>query len=197
MVCARARRTPARPAGIVQQYEARATHLHIVDTPALAIARRRLTARGVSENSTPGRPRPAPLQAGIVLARQACMMRTTNRGFTLVEILLVIVVISILAAIAIPHYANARGRGLDAKVTAVVRGVAASEEAYYAGHQRYTSALDQLDGLVRGDVAITIESGNSGDLASSFRVRGTLAGAPHAVVWVSDPAPGEPHLSLA
>lgn len=123
-------------------------------------------------------------------------MRLANeRGFTLVEVMLVIVIIAILAAIAIPHYSDTRARSLDSKVVSVVRNVATGEEAYYASHQRYTSALEQLDGLVVGDVAVTIESGNSGDLSSSFRVLGTTTGAAHAYVWVSDPGPGEPRMA--
>ncbi len=123
-------------------------------------------------------------------------MRSDARGFTLLEVLIVAAVICVLAAIAIPHYADMRARSLDAKVVSAVREVATGEEAYYAGQQRYTGSLDDLSGVVTGGVTIKLESGNSGDLGSSFRVRGTLAGAAHEVVWLSDPAPGESRLTF-
>lgn len=122
------------------------------------------------------------------------MVLTNERGFTLTEVLLVAVIILVLAVIAIPQLVDMRARSLDSKVASAVRNVATGEESYYASRQRYTGALGDLDGIVSSSVVITVESGNSGDLGSSFRVRGTAAGAAHTFVWVSDPAPGEPHL---
>jgi len=122
------------------------------------------------------------------------MTLTTERGFTFIEVLVVTVVIGVLAGIAIPHYTDMKARGLDSQVVAVVRHVATGEEAYFATQLRYTDAIDELDGIVTGGIAITVASGNSGDLASSFRVHGTVGGAMHAYEWVSDPPPGESHL---
>jgi len=122
------------------------------------------------------------------------MARTTESGFTLIEVLVVTVLIGVLAGIAIVHYTDMKARGLDSQVASVVRNVATGEEAYFASRLRYVGALDELDGIVTGGVAVTVASGNSGDLGSSFRVHGSVSGAMHAYEWVSDPAPGEPHL---
>jgi len=127
-------------------------------------------------------------------SRRLPMARTTESGFTLIEVLVVTVLIGVLAGIAIPHYTDMKARGLDSQVASVVRNVATGEEAYFASQLRYAGALDELDGIVTGGVAITVASGNSGDLASSFRVHGSVGGAMHAYEWVSDPAPGESHL---
>jgi len=122
------------------------------------------------------------------------MMRSTA-GFTLIEVLLVAALVVILGAIAIPHFSAMRARGYDSQVVSTVRHVATSEEAYYTTHQRYTDSLGDLEGLVLGEVAISLASGNSGDLASSFRVHGVGTNALHTYAWVSDPASGDPHLT--
>src|SRR5690348_616110 len=62
-----------------------------------------------------------------------------HRGFTLIEVLVVIVLVGVLAGIAIAQYASFRARGYDSKVAAAVRGVATSEEAYYAENRVYAS----------------------------------------------------------
>jgi prepilin-type N-terminal cleavage/methylation domain-containing protein len=119
------------------------------------------------------------------------LMRLSNhRGFTLTEVLVVIAVVGVLAGIATLNYTSARGRAADVRVASAVRAVAAGEEAYFASHQSYTSELGRMSDVVVAGVSITIAGGNSGDLASSFRVIGSLPGAPHAYEWVSDPSPG-------
>jgi prepilin-type N-terminal cleavage/methylation domain-containing protein len=115
-------------------------------------------------------------------------------GFGLLELLLVIAIIAVLAAIAIPHYASMRSEAFNSKVESAVRHVATGEEAYYTVHQHYTSQVTDLDGMVLGDVSISIEGGTSGDLSTSFRVLGSGAGATHTYMWLSDPVPGAPHL---
>ena len=124
------------------------------------------------------------------------MARRKDRGFTLIEVLVAIVVVGVLAAIALPHYGNARAQAFDSQVAAVVRAVATGEEAYFASRQQYAEDVSSLDGVTTGGVTVAITSGNTGSIGSSFRVRGSLSAAPHVFTWISDPAPGEPHLII-
>ncbi len=125
-------------------------------------------------------------------------MSTRNSlGFTLLELLVVTSIVGILAAIAIPQYTLLRARGFDSKVQQTVRNVATGEEAYYASRKRYAADASDLDGMVLDDVLITISPGNSGDLASSFRIHGSHRQAAHEYDWVSDPAPGEPNFIVS
>ena len=120
-------------------------------------------------------------------------MRDT-RGFSLIEVLVVIAIIGVLSGISIAQYAGYRARGYDTKVAATVRGVATGEEAYYAQHQAYAASVVQIDHVGVGDVAITIAAGNSGDLQTSFKVIGTHPNATRSYTWLSDPTPGQPNL---
>jgi prepilin-type N-terminal cleavage/methylation domain-containing protein len=117
-----------------------------------------------------------------------------QRGFTLIEVLVVIVLVGVLAGLAISQYASYRARAFDSKVAAAVRGVATSEEAYYAENRTYAADVDDLRTIASGDVAIAIAPGNSGDLDTSFRVVGTHPAATRSFTWLSDPAPGETNL---
>jgi len=116
-------------------------------------------------------------------------------GFTLIELLVVTSIIGILASIAIPQFAAYRARGYDSQVSSAVRNVATGEEAFFATHSTYTGSVNALDGMVLGDVSISVSAGNSGDLVSSFKVHGSHPQASHDYDWVSDPAPGDPNFS--
>ena len=125
-------------------------------------------------------------------------MRTRDdRGFTLLELLVVTSIVGTLASIAIPQYSSLRARGFDAKVEAAVRHVATGQEAYFASRHVYTADVSDLDGMVLADVIITVTAGNSGSLTSSFRIRGSHLRAAHDYDWVSDPAPGDPNFIIS
>ena len=70
--------------------------------------------------------------------------RTDSRGFTLVELMVVIVIASILMAIAIPSYKNSirKSRRTDAK-TALL-DLAGREERYFSTNGAYSTAFGQL-----------------------------------------------------
>ena len=65
-------------------------------------------------------------------------------GFTLIEILVVIAIVAILAAIALPELSAYRRRGFDTDVKSNIKNATISEEAYYTDHHTYTSVLGDL-----------------------------------------------------
>ena len=125
------------------------------------------------------------------------MATRDNSGFTLLELLVVVSIVGILASIAIPQYASYRARGYDSIVESQLRHVATGEEAYFTTNTTYTADVANLTGMVIDeDVLLTISPGNSGDIASSFKIHGSHPQASHEYDWVSDPLPGEPNFVI-
>lgn len=60
-----------------------------------------------------------------------------DRGFTLVELLVVVVIIGILVAIAIPIFLNQRAAAQDRAVESDIRNAIPVMETYYADHGAY------------------------------------------------------------
>jgi prepilin-type N-terminal cleavage/methylation domain-containing protein len=125
------------------------------------------------------------------------MATRNDRGFTLLELLVVVSIVGILASIAIPQYAAYRARGFDSIVEAQVRNIATAQEAYYVSNGTYAGDVSTLDNVaLNEDVVIAVGPGNSGDIGSSFQVHGSHPQAAHEYDWVSDPLPGEPNFII-
>ena len=62
-----------------------------------------------------------------------------NQGFTLIEVMIVVVIVAILAAVAIPSYQNSIQKTRRADAKEALTRVAASEERYFFTNNEYTA----------------------------------------------------------
>jgi len=67
-----------------------------------------------------------------------------RKGFTLIELLIVVVIIGILAAIAIPKFANTKGKAYVTAMKSDLRNLVSSQESFFSDSARYTSSLTSL-----------------------------------------------------
>ena len=95
-------------------------------------------------------------------------MRSNRRAFTLIELLIVVVIIGILAAMAIPKYQATKGKAYFAGMTSDLHNLTTAQEAYFYDHSAYSTDLTALQFTPsHGDVVTVVEATPTGWSATS------------------------------
>lgn len=109
-----------------------------------------------------------------------------RRGFTLFELLVVIAVLGLLAAMSVPRFADFRAAAYDARSQQDLRNLASVQELYRATHGSYAARISDLASFAGSEgVRLTI------DHADTVRYQASAehdAGR-HRYRWTSDASP--------
>ena len=70
-----------------------------------------------------------------------------EKGFTLIELMIVIAIIGILAAIAIPQFTNYKRRAANSAAMSDAKNLATAQEVYHTDNNTYASSTASLVGV--------------------------------------------------
>ncbi len=125
-------------------------------------------------------------------------VRMNQSGFTLVELMVVVAIIGILSAIAIPNFQSYQRKARQKEGQVMLSGMYMAEVSNFAERQTYTTCLRQIGFTPTGATRYTVGFGANGILAAaSFggttnctlaadgQFVGTVTGSPAATALVA------------
>ena len=86
-----------------------------------------------------------------------------ERGFTLIELMVVVMIIGVLVAIGLPTFLGTRTRAYDAAAHSDIRNAFAAEKAFYSDNATYTTdpatmtAIEAAITYLAGDTPLVID----------------------------------------
>jgi prepilin-type N-terminal cleavage/methylation domain-containing protein len=102
-----------------------------------------------------------------------------RQGFTLIELMIVVVIISFLASIGIPKYQASKAKAYITAMKTDLRNLVNAEESYYADSAKFTTDVTQLSFKASSGVSapvITVGPGSWSATNSHTQVFGMVCG---------------------
>ena len=114
-----------------------------------------------------------------------------KKGFTLIEIVIVIVLLSILAAVAYPKYIDLRDDAHKSADQAIIGSWRAGVHIYFARHKEFPDTQAELIGCLDGGVptgwTVTWDDQNN---TATISCNGLPSDEDDVATWTYDPADG-------
>ncbi len=82
-------------------------------------------------------------------------------GFTLIELLIVVVIIGILAAIAIPKFAETKGKSYASALKSDLKNFSSVQEGYFYDNETYATGLGLVSFKPTSGVILTVTEANA------------------------------------
>jgi|TARA_Y100000294_G_scaffold123262_1_gene114606 type IV pilus assembly protein PilA len=83
------------------------------------------------------------------------LIKNREKGFTLIELMIVVAIIGILAAIAIPNFMRYQAKAKQSEAKANLGAIYTSQVTYQAENDAYSAALANLDWAAAGTTRYT------------------------------------------
>jgi type IV pilus assembly protein PilA len=113
------------------------------------------------------------------------MPRNGERGFTMIEILVVLLITVVLAAIAIPLFINQRAKGQDAEAKTTVAVAAGAFEVYHQDHDTFAGAdvdaLAAIEPTLEHARGLAVDGTDEGYSVSVDSASGHAGGGPFTI----------------
>jgi len=114
------------------------------------------------------------------------VFKVDSRGFTLVELMITVAILSILAAVAIPAYSNYINRAKQSDAIIGLKAAQMAQEQFFSENNRYASTIDILPGFsdtgaannsfAKGDYTLTVASASTAP-AFSIAAQAVVSGS--------------------
>ena len=113
-------------------------------------------------------------------------MKKRERGFSLFELLVVIAIIGVLAAAAVPRFADFRAAAYDSRSQQDLRNLASAQELYRAVNETYAADVGSLPSFIPSEgVDLQIDSADN----AAFRASASHPGGRNLYTWDSQSQP--------
>ncbi|MDP3823387.1 MAG: type IV pilin protein [Burkholderiales bacterium] len=119
----------------------------------------------IEANNVRDRQVPVPVQGWAVTESRGRPLARSQRGFTLMELMVAVAIVGILAAVAYPSYGSYIRKSKRATAQAALMDISAKEQAYLLDRRAYTGVLSDLGFAapqeIRNDYTFTVVPDNT------------------------------------